>query len=81
MRKKKEEIISDPFGSYTGLVKDPAEKKKIITTAFLGVEEKSKLALEVEKANDNSASRIRELEQDIVDKEKEVSVIKFKAEE
>ncbi|MBP3225466.1 MAG: hypothetical protein J6M08_00880 [Methanobrevibacter sp.] len=37
--------------------------------------------LEVEKANDNSASRIRELEQDIVDKEKEVSVIKFKAEE
>ena len=33
-------------------VKDPAEKKKIITTAFLGVEEKSKLALEVEKAND-----------------------------
>ncbi|WP_407414377.1 hypothetical protein [Methanobrevibacter sp.] len=37
--------------------------------------------LEVERANDNSASRIRELEQDIVDKEKEVSVIKFKAEE
>lgn len=37
--------------------------------------------LEVEKVNDNSASRIRELEQDIVDKEKEVSVIKFKAEE
>ena len=37
--------------------------------------------LEVEKANDNSASRIQELEQDIVDKEKEVSVIKFKAEE
>ena len=37
--------------------------------------------MEVEKANDNSASRIRELEQDIVDKEKEVSVIKFKAEE
>lgn len=37
--------------------------------------------LEVEKANDNSASRIKELEQDIVDKEKEVSVIKFKAEE
>lgn len=37
--------------------------------------------LEVEKANDTSASRIRELEQDIVDKEKEVSVIKFKAEE
>ena len=27
MRKKKEEIISDPFGSYTGLVKDPAEKQ------------------------------------------------------
>ena len=37
--------------------------------------------LEVEKANDNSASRIQELEQDIVDKEKEVSVIKFKTEE
>ncbi len=37
--------------------------------------------LEVEKANDNSASRIRELEQDIVDKEKEVSVIRFKTEE
>lgn len=37
--------------------------------------------LEVEKANDNSAERIRELEQDIVDKEKEVSVVKFKAEE
>ncbi|WP_296889290.1 hypothetical protein [uncultured Methanobrevibacter sp.] len=37
--------------------------------------------MEVEKANDNSASRIQELEQDIVDKEKEVSVIKFKAEE
>lgn len=37
--------------------------------------------LEVEKANDDSASRIRELEQDVVDKEKEVSVIKFKAEE
>lgn len=37
--------------------------------------------LEVEKANDNSASRIKELEQDIIDKEKEVSVIKFKAEE
>ena len=32
-------------------VKDPAEKKKIITKAFLGVEEKSKLALEVEKAD------------------------------
>ncbi|WP_296807156.1 glycosyl transferase [uncultured Methanobrevibacter sp.] len=37
--------------------------------------------MEVERANDNSASRIQELEQDIVDKEKEVSVIKFKAEE
>ena len=37
--------------------------------------------LEVEKANDNSASRIQELAQDIVDKEKEVSVIKFKTEE
>ncbi len=37
--------------------------------------------LEVDKANDNSASRIRELEQDVIDKEKEVSVIKFKAEE
>ncbi len=24
--KKKEEIITDPFGSYTGLVKDPDEK-------------------------------------------------------
>lgn len=23
---KKEEIITDPFGSYTGLVKDPDEK-------------------------------------------------------
>ena len=37
--------------------------------------------MEVERANDNSASRIRELEQDIIDKEKEVSVIKFKTEE
>ncbi len=37
--------------------------------------------LEVEKANDDSASRIQELEQDIVDKEKEVSVIRFKTEE
>jgi len=27
MKKKSEEmIITDPFGSYTGLVKDPAEK-------------------------------------------------------
>ena len=26
MRKRKKEIIADPFGSYTGLVKDPAEK-------------------------------------------------------
>lgn len=38
-------------------------------------------ALEVEKANDTSDLRIRELEQDIVDKEKEVSVIKFKRDE
>lgn len=38
-------------------------------------------ALEVEKANDDSGLRIRELEQDIVDKEKEVSVIKFKCDE
>ena len=38
-------------------------------------------SLEVEKANDDSASRIQELEQDIVDKEKEVSVIRFKTEE
>ena len=38
-------------------------------------------ALEVEKANDDSGLRIRELEQDIVDKEKEVSVIKFKRDE
>jgi len=37
--------------------------------------------LEIEKANDNSASRIQELEQDVLDKEKEVSIIKFKAEE
>lgn len=37
--------------------------------------------LEVERANDNTPQRIRELEKDIVDKEKEVSVIKFKAED
>ena len=37
--------------------------------------------LEVERANDNAPQRIRELEQDIVEKEKEVSVIKFKAED
>ena len=37
--------------------------------------------LEVEKANDTTPQRIKELEQDIVDKEKEVSVIKFKAED
>ena len=37
--------------------------------------------LEVERANDNTPQRIKELEQDIVDKEKEVSVIKFKAED
>ena len=38
-------------------------------------------ALEVERANDNTPHRIKELEKDIVDKEKEVSVIKFKAED
>ena len=37
--------------------------------------------LEVERSNDNTPQRIRELEKDIVDKEKEVSVIKFKAED
>ncbi|MBQ2831498.1 glycosyl transferase [Methanobrevibacter sp.] len=37
--------------------------------------------LEVERCNDNTPQRIRELEKDIVDKEKEVSVIKFKAED
>ena len=37
--------------------------------------------LEVEKANDNTPQRIKELEKDIVEKEKEVSVIKFKAED
>jgi len=37
--------------------------------------------LEVEKANDNTPLRIKELEKDIVEKEKEVSVIKFKAED
>ena len=37
--------------------------------------------LEVERANDNTPQRIKELEKDIVDKEKEVSVIKFKAED
>ncbi|MDO5823696.1 hypothetical protein [Methanobrevibacter sp.] len=37
--------------------------------------------LEVERANDNTPQRIRELEKSIVDKEKEVSVIKFKAED
>ena len=37
--------------------------------------------LEVERANDNAPQRIKELEKDIVDKEKEVSVIKFKAED
>ena len=26
MKKKDEKIITDPFGSYTGLVKDPYEK-------------------------------------------------------
>lgn len=31
--------------------KSPAEKKKIVTSAFLGVQEKSKLVLEVEKIN------------------------------
>ena len=37
--------------------------------------------LEVEKANDTTPQRIKELEKDIVEKEKEVSVIKFKAED
>ena len=37
--------------------------------------------LEVERNNDNTPQRIKELEKDIVDKEKEVSVIKFKAED
>jgi len=37
--------------------------------------------LEVEKSNDNTPLRIKELEKDIVEKEKEVSVIKFKAED
>ena len=37
--------------------------------------------LEVERNNDNTPQRIEELEKDIVDKEKEVSVIKFKAED
>ena len=36
---------------------------------------------EVERENDDTPQRIKELEQDIVDKEKEVSVIKFKAED
>lgn len=26
MKEKEEKIITDPFGSYTGLVKDPDEK-------------------------------------------------------
>ena len=37
--------------------------------------------LEVQRVNDNTPQRIKELEKDIVDKEKEVSVIKFKAED
>ena len=37
--------------------------------------------LEVARANDTTPQRIKELEQDIIDKEKEVSVIKFKAED
>jgi chromosome segregation ATPase len=37
--------------------------------------------LEIEKANDSTPQRIKELEKDIIDKEKEVSVIKFKAED
>ena len=37
--------------------------------------------LEVERANDSTPQRLKELEKDIVDKEKEVSVIKFKAED
>lgn len=26
MKKEEEKIVTDPFGSYTGLVKDPDEK-------------------------------------------------------
>lgn len=26
MKQKEEKIITDPFGSYTGIVKDPEEK-------------------------------------------------------
>lgn len=26
VEEKKEKIVTDPFGSYTGLVKDPGEK-------------------------------------------------------
>ena len=37
--------------------------------------------LEVERANDKTPQRIKELEKDIVEKEREVSVIKFKAED
>lgn len=37
--------------------------------------------LDVERAKDNTPQRIKELEKDIIDKEKEVSVIKFKAED
>ena len=37
--------------------------------------------LEIERNDDNTSDRIKELEKDIVDKEKEVSVIKFKAED
>jgi hypothetical protein len=37
--------------------------------------------LEVERANDNTPLRIKELEKDIVEKEKEVSVIRFRAED
>lgn len=36
---------------------------------------------EVERENDNTSQRIKELEQDIIEKEKEVSVIKFKSED
>lgn len=37
--------------------------------------------LEVEREKDDTPQRIKELEQDIIDKEKEVSVIRFKAED
>ncbi len=37
--------------------------------------------IEVERLNDNSDERIKELEKDIIEKEKEISVIKFKSDE